>query len=220
MIAFAGPDSLRIEASAVEVPHLYSIGSIPGVIPLLASASNGPGSGLLSSSSDGKTLHWRAPGSLLSGIGVRCATDGNYLLHDGDDRNKWLRVQVDVSEMEGGGRGVGVALTDIYNNPVGSDDITSGQAAAGNVETYTLTLENQSNSTLSQLTVWIDSSVTGIEIADDGATWVSPKSETTGLILPDLVPGGTDTLHIRRTITAGAIADGHVLTYLHTKYRG
>ena len=218
--ALSGPDSLKIESSGVEVSHLYVIGAIPGVIPLLASASNGPGLGSISSSGDGAILHWRAPGSAIAGAGVVCLTDGNYLLQDGADTNKWLRVQVDVSELEGTSRQSEVALTDIFNNAIATDDITANQASAGNVETYTLTLENQSNTILSQLTAWIDATVLGIEISDDGASWVSPTSKETGLALPDLSPAATDTLHVRRTITAGAASDGNVLTYLHFSYRG
>ncbi len=220
MTAFSGPDSLKISQSAAEVSHLYVIGSIHGVIPLLAAARNGPGSGQVSSSGDGRWLHWRAPGSSRVGNGIRCLTDGDYLLCDGDDTDKWLRVTVDVSELAGGSREAQVELADTYNNPIASDDITSGQAAAGNVETYTLTLANQSNTILSQLKAWIDLGVVNIEIADDGATWVTPTSKSAALDLPDLLPGVEDTLHVRRTITAGAGSEPGLLTLLHFSYRG
>ena len=220
MPAFSGPDALKIEQSAAEVTHLYVIGSIHGVIPLLAAARNRPGLGQVSSSGDGRWLHWRAPGSSRVGNGIRCLTDGDYLLRDGDDTNKWLRVTVDVSELADGSRESQVELTDVFNNPIASDDITSGQAAAGNIETYTLTLENQSNTILSQLGVWIDPAVVNIEIADDGATWVTPTSRSSALELPDLLPGVEDTLHVRRTITAGADLEAGLLTLLHFSYRG
>jgi hypothetical protein len=196
------------------------IGTIPGVIPLLAAARNGPGSGYLSSSGDGTWLHWRAPGSSTVGAGIYCASDGNYLLRDGEDPGKWLRVQVDASELAGGARGETVALTDRFNNPIASDDVSAAEATAGDVETWTLTLENQSNAILSQLKVWIDPTVSNIEISDDGVAWVSPTTQSTALALPDLAVGGTDTLHIRRTITAGAGSDGDVETLLHFSYRG
>ena len=220
MIAFNGPDSLRIESSSVEVRHFYVVGTIPGVIPLLAAARNGPGSGHLSSSGNGTRLHWRAPGSTITGAGVYCANDGDYLLRDGEDPNKWLRVQVDASELATGARGGVVELTDRFNNAIAGDDVSAAEAAAGDVETYTLTLENQSNTTLSQFKIWIGPNVSGIEIADDGATWVSPITKATALTLPDLLPGVEDTLHLRRTIVAGAVADGDVETLLHFSYRG
>ncbi len=221
MDALTGPDSLRIESSTVEVTHLNVIGTIPGVIPLLAAARNGPGVARLSSSGDGQTLHWRAPGSTTYGVGIRCLVDGDYLLQDGEDRGKWLRVTVDVSELASGARETVVELSDVFGNPIATDDLTAGEATAGDVETYTVDLENQGNSILSWLTIWIDSGVSSIEISDDsGGPWVTPKSETTGLVLPDLLPGVTDTLHVRRTIAAAAGSDGSVLTYLHTKYRG
>ena len=220
MIAFAGPDSLRIESAAVEVPCLHVIGSIPGVIPLLAAARNGPGTALLASSQDGTVLHWRAPGSSTYGAGVRCPADGNYLLRDGEDACKWLRVQVDVSELADGPVEAAVTLTDRFGNAIASDDVSAAEASAGDVETYILTLENQSNTILSQLTVWIDPNVSGIAIADDGATWVTPTARAAGLVLPDLLPAATDSLHLRRTITAGAESSGSVLTLLHFSFRG
>ena len=151
---------------------------------------------------------------------MRCLTDGDYLLRDGDDTNKWLRVTVDVSELADGSREAQIELTDVFGNPIASDDVTSSQAAAGNIETYTLTLENQSNTILSQLGIWIDPAVVNIEIADDGATWVTPTSKSAALQLPDLLPGVQDTLHVRRTITAGADLEAGLLTFLHFSYRG
>jgi hypothetical protein len=151
---------------------------------------------------------------------VRCAADGSYLLRDGDDLNKWLRVQVDVSELATGGRDVIVELTDRYNNAVASNDVTASEAAAGDVETYTFDLFNQSPAILSQIRIWIDPAVSGLEISDDGAAWVSPTTRSTALELPDLAVGATDTLHVRRTVTAGAGPNIGVLSLLRFSWRG
>jgi hypothetical protein len=220
MIAFAGPDALKIESASVEVSHLHLIGTIPGVIPLLAAARNGPGSGMLKSIGDGTRFQWRAPDSGTFGTPVLCASDGNCLLLDGEDTNKWLRIQVDASELANGARSTVVELTDRFNNAIASDDVSAAEATAGDVETYTFDLENQSNTILSQLSVWIDPTVVNIEIADDGATWVSPTTQATALVLPDLLPGVSDTLHVRRTITAGAGSDGGLLNLLRFSWRG
>jgi len=127
---------------------------------------------------------------------------------------------VDVSELADGPVEAAVTLTDRFGNAIASDDVSAAEASAGDVETYILTLENQSNTILSQLTVWIDPNVSGIAIADDGATWVTPTARAAGLVLPDLLPAATDSLHLRRTITAGAESSGSVLTLLHFSFRG
>jgi len=85
---------------------------------------------------------------------------------------------------------------------------------------YTVTLQNDSNVTLSRLVVWIDASTEGLKISDDGAAWVSPTTEAAGLSLPDLLPGATDTLHIRRTVAAGAASDPDVLNLLQFRFDG
>jgi hypothetical protein len=196
------------------------IGTIPGVIPLLAAGRNGPGSARLASSGDGTYLRWRAPGSTVYGAPERCAADGNYLLRDGLDACKWLRAQVDASELASGARETVVTLVDRFNTAIASDDVSAAEATAGDVEDHTVTLKNQGNKILSWLKVWIDPVVVSLQMADDGATWVSPTNKSSALTLPDLAVAGTDVLHIRRTITAGASFDGGLLNHLHFSWRG
>ena len=88
-------DALHVTVDTVEVRHLAVVGTLPGVVPLLASARNGPGIGLMQSEGDdGTWLSWRAPGSTLYGTAVHCSPDGTFLLCDGEDPDKWIRVDV------------------------------------------------------------------------------------------------------------------------------
>ncbi len=219
MIANIGPDSLQIESASVEVEHLRLIGSIRGVVPLFVAGRNGPGMGRLASEGSGTRLKWQAPGGTF-GPAVLCDVDGDYLLRDAGDPDKYIRIQVLASSLLAGVNEARVILDDTYNNPVATDDVTASEAAAGDVETTTLTLRNVSSTILSQLRVWIDRNTIHLEISDDGAAWVTPTGEPSALAFGDLAVAATTTLHLRRTITAGTGLNGGLLNLLHFAYRG
>jgi len=232
-------DALRVEIDSVEISHLVAVGTIPGVSVAAVAARNGPGVGRLKS--DGDKLAWQSPGSSEFGEPVTCAVDGSYLLEDGEDRDKWVRVQVYVSHLHPGHAAGRVALADRYAAGVGHDDVTAEEAAAGDLATYTLSLKNAGTAWLSNLRAWLGSVPTAggwrdmfalmlgwhsggpagrLEISDDGATWVRPGSEDAALVLPDLGPSATDTLHVRRTVDGGASAAPDVLAFLHFAFNG
>lgn len=212
-------DGLRFKVSAVEIVHLHAIGTIPGVAILAVAALNGIGAGQLRSVGDGTELQWRAPGSSNFGNRVQAGVDGTYMLTDGDNAGKWLRVQVYATYLLGPSSAQ-VLLADRYDNNLAADDVTAAEASAGSVETYQITMENVTGITLAQPTLWLDAAVADLEISDDGAAWVSPTTELTGLLFPDLAPAGTDIFHLRRTITAGASADPDVLNHLNFSWFG
>lgn len=212
-------DAMRVTASGAQVDSLRWAGSIPGVVPLAIAGRNGPGYGRLRSTGDGTWLAWTAPGSATPGVPVYCGSDGTYLLEDGADRSKWIRVQVYASYL-GNPTETRVALGDRWNNPIGHDDVTESEADAGDVETYTLTLTNDSAVLLSQIAAWLDDDVEDLEISDDGSTWVSPTTEATGLEFDDLAPGYSHTLHLRRTIAASSAADPDVLNHVLLAFSG
>ena len=161
----------------------------------------------------------QAPGGSQFGRPVLCDVDGDYLLRDGDDPDKYIRVQVLAADLLAGVNEARVILDDVYNNALAGDDVTAAEASAGNVESWALTLKNISNSILSQLRVWIDRDTVNVEISDDGAAWVSPTDEGSALAFGDLLIGATTTLYVRRSIAAGAVADGGLLNCLHFIFR-
>jgi hypothetical protein len=194
------------------------VGEIPGVVVEVVAGGNGPGIGYLQCAGPDMGIAWKAPGSNSFGVPVVAAVDGSYVLEDGLDTNKWVQVSIHREYLVAGAMGR-VYLRDRYENHLSHVDVSAAQAAAGNVASWELDLYNISAVTFHQLKVWIDPTVSGLEISDDDATWVSPTTEETALALPDLAGDSTDTLYVRRTIVAGAIADPAVLNWLHVSFQ-
>jgi len=213
-------DAIRVKVVETEITHLTAVRTLPGVVILRAAARNGPGSGQLQSQGDGAMLAWQAPGSATFGTPVDCSSDGTYLLRDGDDADKWVRVQVYVAHLLPSAHQQRVYLADRYANGPPHDDVTAAEATAGDVVTYQLRLYNESPVVVADVDAWVDASVSGLEISDDGASWSTPTTEETALDLGSLAPGDYATLHLRRTIGAGANADPDVLTLLHYSFQG
>jgi len=216
----ARADGVRIKLASLEIKHLAAVGTLPGVVILQAAARNGPGTGQLQSSSDGTRLAWRAPGSDTFGAAVVCGSDGPYLLEDGEDPNKWLRVQIYASYLASTPRDARVYLGDLFANGPPHDDVTAQEASAGDVTIYSLELVNESAVNISDLRAWIHATVSGLEISDDNATWVNPTTEATGLSFGSLASGASKTLWLRRTIAAAAASDAKILTLLHFAWNG
>lgn len=211
-------DALRLTLSSVELLYLDHLGTIDGVKILVAAAMNGPGTGRLRSQGDGTLISWRAPGSTLFGTAVPCAVDGTYLLEDGSDRSKWVRVQVFATYLVTRATAAQVTLTERFGVGLADDDVTAAEASAGNTETYELVMSNDSPHALRDVKVWIDATVVDLEISDDGAAWVSPTTEAAALSFPDLPAGGTDTLHVRRTIGASEPSAASARNAVHSSY--
>ena len=210
-------DALRIMVSGVELRSLRLVGTLPGLVPLAVAGLNGPGTGRLRSTGDGLTVQYRAPGSSTYGQAVTIAADGAYLLEDGENRSKWLRVQAYTSHMIGPSEAE-VRLLDRWEIGPAGDDVTASEAAAGDVATWSATIQNDSTDTVYGITAWLDSSTSGLEISDDGVTWVNPTSQAAGLDLGDLAAAGTTPLYFRRTISAGAPPDSDILAQVRLAF--
>lgn len=219
-LAATHADELRFESLSVELTHLRAVGTIPGVAVLAVAAANGPGVGQIRSVGDGTRLTWLAPGSAVFGTPVSVSADGLYLLEDGEDRNKWCRVQVFNAHLTPGPDQASVYMRGDHNTALADADVTDAQALAGDVSVFTVSMANHGNVVLSHLAVWIDPAVSGLEISDDGVVWVAPTTESAALAFPDLVPGGSHTLHLRRTITAASPSATDVLNHIHARYDG
>lgn len=217
-------DQLKIKIGSTEVTHLVATGAVPGTTILFAAAKNGTGSGRLRTDADG-LVSWRAPGSSTYGPG-QTGEDGTWLLYDGEDRSKWVRIQIWEDYLPTGPQEADVLLADIFGEIAGADT-TASQATAGQVVTTTVTLENISTSVLSGLKVWLNGnasagfrdvlswilkrpsrgSLSVISISDDDITYVTPLTEADGIALGDIGPGDTVTLYVKRTVTAGSSYD-------------
>ena len=214
-----GPDALRFEVGAAESPSLVAVGTLEGLVVQRIGGANGPGTGRLRAEEDGTQVAWRAPGSSTFGPAIECA-GASVLLFDGDDATKFVRVRGYAAYMPGMGQEAQVFIADRWNNEAGGDDVTAGEAAAGDVSTRTVTLRNACGVTLENIKIWLDAAVVDIEISHNGVLWVSPVTEATGIDVADILPNGTGTLHVRRTIGAAAPSDTDVLNIFYAAFNG
>ena len=217
--AAAGPwtasraDAIRIKAGSVEIDQFRVVGTVPGVRVDRVGGLNGPGKGRLRYTSDG--LAWAPPGGAF-GVAVPIGGDGAYLI-EGAEPGKFARVTAYVDYLQTGAEAP-VHLADRYSNGVASDDVTASEASAGDVETYQITLANESPAQVGDLRVWLDAATDYLEISDDDATWVSPTTEAAALQFGNVDPGSSVTLYVRRTIPASTSYDPEVLSHLHAAF--
>jgi hypothetical protein len=218
-VAGSRGDALRVRTSGgVEIPSLTAVGAIPGVVPLAAAGQNGPGTGYVRCDGNGR-LAWKAPGSNTYGELVTVAADGSYLLEDGEDRDAWLRVQVRTAFLPSTPAEAQVLLGDRYN-ALGPDDVTSAEASAGLVETTTFQLYNAGAHRVDALKAWLDASVSGIELSTDGSSWSTPTTEGAALAFGNVNPGSFATLHVRRSVVAGAASNARITNILRFSWEG
>ena len=230
-------DALRLQVplggAEIRSLHAAPVGPIPGVAVLAVAAINGPsgggggsgGAGRVRSYGDGTLLAWRAPGSATFGETVDVSAGGSFLLEDGEDTDKWVRISVDPDWLNPAAAAGDVFLADVYENWVGYFDVTAAQALAGNVQTWSIALKNASGSPIWDLKVWLDSSiagVNGIQISTDNVNWYAPDAEDHADVLEfgDLAAAAVATLYVKRTIPAAAPSDPDVLNWLHCSWDG
>lgn len=121
----------------------------------------GPGGGLVShlgvgqlTLTDAGLLSWRAPGAGASGTAQDVTAGGAFTLQ-GLDPDAWLAVDVDETFLQ---HGVAwVELEPTFGNGVASSDITN--LSVPPTDTFAVVLKNNSASTMSNLTAWMDQSV-------------------------------------------------------------
>jgi len=189
------------------------------VAPLLAAALNAPGTGRLRSEGDGTWLSWRAPGSATFGPAVHCPGDGDYVLTDGLDADKWIRVAVHADYLPEGAAEAEVFLADRYNNDVGGPDVSAAEAVAGDVEDYQLSLQNDGGQRLSNLRVWLDPTADArTSIGWNGVDFSAPTNEEEGLLRDLLEIDESVALHVRRTVPAEESSTPKELVHVHLAF--
>jgi len=212
-------DALKIESNAVEVQHLTVVGNVPGVVPLLAAARNGPGVGRLACAAGG-LLSWRAPGSSAAGPEVDVSAGGTFVLTDGDDADRWIRVEVHTAHLAETAQAE-VFLADRYNNAVAGPDVSAEEAAAGDVRNWSLSLRNTAKSDFHDLRVWLHAGCDPwIEIGLDGEHWSQPRNEEAALTVSLLPAGESATMWIRRAVPAGQPAHAKKLVKFNMIFDG
>jgi hypothetical protein len=212
-------DSILFGPIDTEIVHLHVVNTLPGVLITFASPLNGEGSGSLKASGTlGDQLSWRAPGSSAYGSAVNCSVDGSYLLEDGANAGKFVRVTVYTHYLSTSGE-ANVYLQDYYNNEIAHDNITAAEAAGGVDENWNFEINNVGKKGISQLKFWVTSNA-DIYISNDGAGWVQPASESDplALVYGNIPKGGVSTLYVRRNISGGKAYNPNVLTQLNCSF--
>jgi len=113
-----------------------------------------------------------------------------------------------------------VYLRDIFDNETSSDDVTTGEAAAGDTETWTLYLRNTGTERAEAVRVWMDSAVPDLEISPDGVTYSAPTQWADAITLAAIGVGEQLPVYFRRTIAPATPYDPDVLNLLHTTFSG
>jgi len=214
-------DALGVITSGdVVMQHLRAVGTIPGVLIKRVAARNGPGTGRLLSTLGGRWLHWQAPGSVLLGDGVRCDADGEYLLEDGADPDKWIRVQVAVAHLIPGPVEGLVYLDDRYDNQISGGDYLPGE---GWEPITRVRLRNQSPRTLLDLRVWMTDPYDDFDLAL-GKVFVGPFYKPTAEDHPDVLvwtsvaPAASKNVYVQWTIVDANAWSPNILTALHFRW--
>jgi len=222
-------DGLHLQLSGADVNFLAATCRMPGIIVLAAAARNGPGTGRIFAVTVGGNsgqLSWQAPGSPLAGAIVDCAIDGGYLLEDGADPSRWIRVSVYNAYLSATGNGA-VMLADTYNSlgQIGGDDVTAANASSGVAETTTFTLKNLTPSIITGVKLWLDSTVAGfasLSVSSDGANYYQPASaaDPAALTWSSIAGGASVNLYVKRTIAANSVYNPRVLNAINFSWNG
>ncbi len=215
-------DALRVFYAGAEQCSFRTFGTIPGVIVRAAAGKNGPGRGFLASVGDGESLRWTAPGSSTPGPAVAVPAQGVYLLEDGEDATKWLRVYVYPEHLNPTPIGTAVHLVDAYNANLIGRDITAEEADAGVELVLCLALFSATGSDLTGAKAWLDATASGYAFlslaAAQAGPYVSPDSEShPDAIELGVIPGdglNSRELYVKQTIPAHTAFDPAVLGVL------
>lgn len=208
-------DQLQLTISAVPLVSLQAIGTLHGVRITAVAGLNGPGAGLLSIDADGLVV-WSPPGG-AEGAAVDVTAGGSFTIF-GADPNQWISISVEADYLALASQ-ASVVLQDIYDGPLVGTDCTAAQAAAGNVQSWSVTLHNTSASRMIDVLVWLAEDATHWQLSADNATWSAPDSSHF-LPLPPIAAAGSGILYIRRSIVAGELSQAELLLLVHLEWAG
>jgi hypothetical protein len=204
------------------VGGLRAIGNMPGVVITAAASRNGPGIGLLISSS-GSNLAWQAPGSSTPGPAINVSGGGAFMLEDGADPSMWINIYVYPAYLLGTAQAT-IAFEDSYNN-VGPADVTAANALAGVATTTEYALCNSTAAVITSALMWIDDTASGyaeLSISLDGTNFYTPYSSTDTHVLswPSIAAGASVNVWVKRTIAAASGYAPSILNVLQWQWNG
>jgi hypothetical protein len=150
------PDlSLGGERACNEMTRMGALVSnaIPPVVIKLATGSNGAGTAAVNGTS-ASGLKFTAPSGTLGSEST--VSDGSeILLEDGGDVDKAIRIERDGATDLNIGPEMGLALEYAFNTPLGLDNVTSAERAAGHDSYRGVMLRNHSDAAITSIAVWV-----------------------------------------------------------------
>lgn len=173
---------------------LKCVGTIPGVAPIAAAGICGEGLAAIASHDDGTALCFRAPGSQTFGPTVAAGVDGDYLLEDGEDKNKWLRVKARAAFLSPTPQEARVFLR------IEDSEMVPGATIGGAVN-LNLQLQNVSSKKVENVRVW--SPTSGVTFNVFGAGDIVAASEATSFLIGAMLAGGVQDLGMILTVPGG-----------------
>lgn len=206
-----GPDSLKIEISGSEPAGLSVRRTVPGVVVDRVAAVCGPGTGTLILMEG--LIQWKSPGSSSFGAPINISSGGSFRI-PGSDEDDYLIVTAYADYLADDQ--AEIVLGDLYD-VFADQDIPTGSTEQ---TVTTLTLTNRSKCRLTGFRVWVDATADDLEISLDDISYSTPTTEATGLILPDLGPGDSDTLYTRHSTAVGEDPTADLLALIHLAFNG
>lgn len=226
MTPYTRGDGLHLQLAGGDAGFMRVVGTLVGVVVLAVGSRNGPGTGRLIAA-PGQMLAWQAPGSTTPGQAQACTNDGVYLLEDGSDPSKYVRVQVYASYLPASGEAM-IAMQDAYN---GLADVTAVQAAAGLTDITTFALKNVSNTTngapmlATLVKMWLDQTAgynPNLSISSDNVNFFTPTGpgDPNALAWASIAAGASVPVYLKRTIGAAAPANPIARNALQFQWTG
>ncbi|MEK6798961.1 MAG: hypothetical protein AABZ12_08365 [Planctomycetota bacterium] len=202
-------DSLRLKMATspfAELRLLFAIGTVPGVIFGECGRRNGVGKGSLRYGAQEKALRWKAPGSGVYGAAAVVGNGGTFLLEDGADTDKYVRVTVQAAYLPASDAETAVFLLDDPSlGPRMFLDVPKEEALAGVTNVIPVTLSNVGRSVMTNLAAWMDPATRFLSISGNDTTYVAPTDEASALALGTLAVGAERAFYVKQIIPAGTL---------------
>lgn len=198
---------------------MHALCNMPGVVIEDASCNNGRGTGRMKYTTAGNgqgLLSYKAPGSnnFSAFQAVTHLLDGqSWVLNDGSDPNKWLRVRIDVSELPAQSREERISFELRHGSVV--DTLLGTDATVPDSDSGTVWLQNISGLYIFNVRSWLQPfSLYAIRKSAPDA-FVTVTTEATSIQIADQVaPAAVFSMQWTRTIPGGAFGqyflEGHM----------
>ncbi len=155
------PEKIREDAvilrdmEGVEAQSVRWVGTVPGVAVIFVSWENGVGKGILKSVGSNNIFAWKAPGSDTFGSTVNCSVDGNYILEDGEDQSKYIRIGVYNDYLSTSPVSTNIYIECRYETLLSGEDVEYDEALNGDDSWWSAELYNQSETDVLDLKLWM-----------------------------------------------------------------